>query len=136
MAIELNKPEPDGDRYCSGCGKRRPRHLLHGTLIHWPDEKAVSPVKSGGLSIEPFSIWVYVCSYCRGARTRRGMYLHRNFLEVSKHIRSCSEQLSALRKDLEEDMQRHGVADVYSSDLDTIKDVEERLKQLVEIWSR
>lgn len=72
--IDLRKPEPD-HRECAGCLKTGPTAALRGVLIHWPSETAVKPVHfypgDRGEGIEPFSLWLYTCRWCRGWDTRR-----------------------------------------------------------------
>ena len=75
MTIELNKPEPTMDRkHCVGCFRSGKNAALRGKLIHWPSndcmKKLVMIPGCGGL-IEPFSLWLYTCRWCRSAETRR-----------------------------------------------------------------
>ncbi len=65
--INLNQPEPE-IRECS-CGKTA---ALKGTLLHWPFTTAGERVMTlDGGYIESFSCWIYECSWCRGAATKR-----------------------------------------------------------------
>ena len=69
--IDHNLPEPPvEDRECAYCRRRKG---LKGNLIHWPAvdftrDKVVMP---SGMEIEPFSIWLYSCQWCRAAESRR-----------------------------------------------------------------
>lgn len=75
--IDLNKPEPPkGQRQCAHCLRKDGN--LQGTLIHWPSATAMRTVyfwprddEKGINGIEPFSMWVYICRWCRGWETRR-----------------------------------------------------------------
>lgn len=69
LMIDFNQPEPVSP-YCIGCGRQ---YRLLGTLIHWPSAShGAKPVMlPDGTQMEPFSLWVYQCAWCRGAQTKR-----------------------------------------------------------------
>ena len=69
--IDINLPQPEiKDRYCVYCGKKK---NIKGTLIHWPSVDYDKPMVKipNGLDVEPFSMWLYICSWCKGADTKR-----------------------------------------------------------------
>lgn len=70
MSIEINLPEPPVDfRSCAYCGKTKG---LKGNLIHWPSSDCKkSNINVNGILIEPFSIWVYKCMWCRAIETKK-----------------------------------------------------------------
>ena len=67
--IDLNLPEPE-KKYCNGCSKTKG---LKGVLIHWPRIDYEKPVVKmvSGMEIEPFSMWIYQCQWCRAIETKR-----------------------------------------------------------------
>jgi len=70
--IQLDKPEPpEKYRSCIWCGRR---HHLKGKLIHWPSREYLgieSVLLIDGTKHEPFSTWIYECSWCRAVETRQ-----------------------------------------------------------------
>ncbi len=65
--INLHLPEPD-QKYCVYCHRE---NALKGELIHFPHKSCESVVYlTNDRVIEPFSIWLYTCRWCRGADTR------------------------------------------------------------------
>ena len=56
-------------RECVHCLKRQGNV---GQLIHWPYEDCErETVYTGIMRIEPFSMWLFTCRWCRGGETRR-----------------------------------------------------------------
>ena len=69
--IEKKLPEPDV-KECATCYRKGTK--MKGELLHWPSENATAPVTiPSGMKIEPFSIWLYECQWCRGVETKRRM---------------------------------------------------------------
>jgi len=75
--IDKNLPEPlPEDRYCVYCGKRK---RLRGILIHWPresyddehngDDEVI--LFDSRLHCHSFSMWSYVCAWCKGIEAKR-----------------------------------------------------------------
>jgi hypothetical protein len=75
--IDLNLPDPP-HKTCVYCGKTR---YLKGKLIHWPSEEYVDEkiyTMLDGTQIEPFSLWIYTCAWCRGIITKREKQKRKN----------------------------------------------------------
>jgi len=70
--IDLNLAEPE-ERNCVHCF--RPCGTRDGVLVHWPNEsyagKTTFKSWPDGDEMEPVSLWLYICRYCRAVRTRR-----------------------------------------------------------------
>lgn len=95
--IDLNLPEPpEGNRKCLRCGKGV---RLKGELIHWPSAFASGPVRFwvSGPDIEPFSMWIYECAWCRGTATRKRIKRLNAVLRVSG--RSAAEEFLAIQSE-------------------------------------
>lgn len=82
--IDHHLPEPPIEhRYCAYCGKKK---RLTGELIHWPFHKEKEhgfnkPVSIGiggpNDKVEPFSMWLYLCAWCRAIETKRKKKEHK-----------------------------------------------------------
>lgn len=64
--INLALPEP-AEKTCVNC--HRSHGKMNGKLIHWPSESFAGETTWQG--INPFSVWLYTCQWCRGAETKR-----------------------------------------------------------------
>ena len=72
MMIDLTLPEPEPEnRECCFCFRRGKN--LKGSLIHWPSPYYARDMVTMpyGMKVEPFSIWLYACQWCRGVETKR-----------------------------------------------------------------
>lgn len=70
--INFSLPEPPiNERQCVICGKKK---FLKGQLVHWPSDYYIDKNKVtllNNMTIEPFSIWLYTCKWCRGIHTKK-----------------------------------------------------------------
>ena len=69
--INKNLPPPlVENRRCVYCGKRK---RLTGILIHFPDENydKTEVTLLNGQKCESFSMWSYICAWCKGIETKR-----------------------------------------------------------------
>jgi hypothetical protein len=68
--IDKNLPEPD-IKECVYCGRKTGK--LKGQLLHWPNEDCTKSQITliNETKIEPFSMWIYECQYCRGVKTKK-----------------------------------------------------------------
>jgi hypothetical protein len=69
--INKDLPEPT-IKECVYCYRKNGN--LKGTLIHWPNKdctKKEIKVLSSNIKIEPFSMWIYTCQWCRGIETKK-----------------------------------------------------------------
>lgn len=70
--VDKKLPEPpENMRRCSYCGIKRGKMV--GMLIHWPssDYAKNTVTLPSGMVVEPFSIWSYICQWCRGVETKK-----------------------------------------------------------------